>query len=49
MQALRAEKWKWYTKTMKARGLDPGVSDREYLAWWARELGVEEQVEAAAF
>jgi uncharacterized sulfatase len=42
LEALRAEKWEWYTKTMKARGLDPRMSDREYLDWWMRELGVAE-------
>ncbi len=48
LDALRAEKWEWYTKTMKARGLDPNTSDREYLDWWMRELNVSEPNEAAS-
>lgn len=41
MTALKAEKWKWYSKTMKSRGLAPDLSDRAYLDWWKTELGVE--------
>lgn len=39
--ALKAEKWKWYENTMKKRTLDPNLSDRAYLNWWKKELGVE--------
>ena len=42
LEALRAEKWAWYTKSLQARGLDSSVSDRRYLEWWMRELGVGE-------
>ncbi|MFG0265532.1 MAG: sulfatase [Rhodopirellula sp. JB055] len=41
MDALMAEKRQWYERTMKRRGLDPGISDQEYLKWWATELGVD--------
>ncbi|WDQ15306.1 sulfatase family protein [Rhodopirellula sp. P2] len=41
MEALMAEKQTWYERTMKRRGLDPDVSDQEYLKWWAIELGVD--------
>lgn len=41
MKALRAGKWKWYSKTMRQRGLEPNSSDREYLDWWAKELEAE--------
>ncbi|MGB7343957.1 MAG: sulfatase [Pirellulaceae bacterium] len=40
LNALKAEKWKWYANTMKKRGLDPDLSDRDYLNWWKTELGV---------
>lgn len=39
--ALMEEKWKYYSNTMKKRGLDPNLSDRDYLNWWKKELGVE--------
>lgn len=39
MDALRAEKWKWFTKTMKGRGLSETISDQDYLNWWAKTLG----------
>ncbi|WP_442509214.1 sulfatase family protein [Novipirellula sp. SH528] len=42
IDALMAEKRKWYVKTMKARGLDPDLSDQAYLKWWEQELGVTE-------
>ena len=41
MEELMAEKRKWYERTMERRGLEPSVSDSEYLQWWATELGVE--------
>ncbi|CAD73507.1 probable arylsulfatase A [Rhodopirellula baltica SH 1] len=41
MDELMAEKRKWYERTMQRRGLEPSVSDSEYLQWWATELGVE--------
>lgn len=41
LEALKIEKWKWYEKSMKQRGLDPNLTDREYLEWWKKELGVE--------
>ena len=41
MEALMKSKWKYYTSSMKRRGLDPELSDREYLQWWRKELGVE--------
>jgi uncharacterized sulfatase len=48
LDALRAEKWEWYTKTMRSRGLKPDLSDHEYLDWWVRELGVAEPNEGPA-
>jgi uncharacterized sulfatase len=39
--ALKAGKRKYYESTMKRRGLDPDLSDREYLKWWEKQLGVE--------
>ncbi|MGI9472866.1 MAG: sulfatase family protein [Rubripirellula sp.] len=41
LDALRDEKWNYYEKAMKRRGLEPGLSDLEYLEWWKQELGVE--------
>lgn len=41
IMALRVEKQKWYEKTMKSRGLDPDLSDHDYLNWWKNELGVD--------
>ncbi len=41
LEALKKEKWKYYERTMKRRGLDPLLSDRAYLNWWKKELGVE--------
>lgn len=41
IDALKKEKWNWYAKSMKKRGLDPDVSDREYLNWIKKDLGVE--------
>ncbi|MEM7478540.1 MAG: sulfatase [Planctomycetota bacterium] len=40
MEALMQQKRTWYEKTMRSRGLDPGISDEDYLKWWQRKLGV---------
>ena len=40
MDALMKSKRSWYEKTMKRRGLDPEISDQDYLIWWEKELGV---------
>ena len=40
LDAVKKEKWTWYEKSMRKRGLDPALSDREYLNWWKKELGV---------
>ncbi len=41
LDALKKEKWATYEKGMKRRGLDPMLSDGDYLKWWKKELGVE--------
>jgi uncharacterized sulfatase len=41
MKALKKEKWEYYSKGMKKRGLDPDISDSTYLEWWREELGLE--------
>ena len=41
MDELMKSKWKYYTNSMKRRGLDPELSDAEYLQWWESELGVK--------
>lgn len=41
MQALKKEKWEYYSKGMKKRGLDPNISDSTYLEWWRENLGIE--------
>ena len=42
MKALMEEKWASYARGMKRRGLDAEkVSNRTYLNWWKKELGVE--------
>ncbi len=41
LDALKEEKWKYYEKAMHRRGLDPNLSDRDYLNWWKKELGVQ--------
>lgn len=41
MKGLMEEKWGYYEKVMKRRGLDPDLSNRAYLNWWKKELGVE--------
>lgn len=38
---LLAEKWKYYERTMKRRGLDPNLTDREYLDWLKKEAGLK--------
>jgi len=40
MDALMEEKWQYYERTMKRRGLDPMLSDQAYLQWWEKELGL---------
>lgn len=40
MDKLMKEKRKWYERVMRQRGLDPNLSNREYLDWWEKELGV---------
>lgn len=40
MEKLRAGKWKWFTSTMKKRGLSADVSDDAYLDWWRGELQI---------
>lgn len=37
-----AEKRAYYERTMRRRGLDPDISDVDYLDWWRKELGVDE-------
>lgn len=41
MQALMAEKWAAYERAMKRRKLVPDLSDRAYLEWWKKELGLK--------
>lgn len=41
LNAVMQEKRRWYEKVMKQRGLDPALSDEEYLRWWQQELGVD--------
>ncbi|MDF1739648.1 MAG: sulfatase-like hydrolase/transferase [Verrucomicrobiales bacterium] len=41
LEKVMAEKWATYDRTMRKRGLSAEVSDREYLDWWIKELGVE--------
>ena len=38
MEALTAEKWSWFSATMKKRGLTPETSDQRYLDWWREQL-----------
>jgi len=35
---LMAEKQKYYRRTMQRRGLDPEISDEQYLTWWEKQL-----------
>ncbi len=39
---LLSEKRAYYNRGMRRRGLDPDLSDAEYLRWWEKELGVAE-------
>lgn len=41
MDELMKGKWDYYVKTMKKRGLSPDISDRAYLDWWKKQLGVD--------
>ncbi|MAS95949.1 MAG: arylsulfatase [Verrucomicrobiales bacterium] len=42
MKALMDEKWEAFARGMKRRGLDAeNLSERAYLNWWKKELGVE--------
>ncbi len=40
LKAVMEEKWKTYERKMKSRGLSAEVSNRAYLEWWEKELGV---------
>ena len=42
LDALMKSKKNWYEKTMRQRGLDPNISDRDYLNWWEKQLGVHQ-------
>lgn len=42
MDALMKEKQRYFENGMKRRGLDPNLTDVEYLSWWERQLGVVE-------
>ncbi len=41
LDAVMDEKWDSYEKRMRSRGLTGETTDREYLEWWKKELGVE--------
>ncbi len=41
LEALMTEKRGYYERSMKRRKLDPGLSDRAYLEWWKKELGLK--------
>lgn len=41
LEQLKREKWNYYTRAMTRRGLDPHLSDEDYLKWWEQELGVD--------
>lgn len=41
MEALMEEKRGDYERAMKRRKLDPDLSDRAYLEWWKKELGLK--------
>ncbi|QDT10447.1 sulfatase [Planctomycetes bacterium K23_9] len=43
MKKLMASKRKWYVNKMKSRGLDPDISDADYLKWWETELGIHDK------
>ena len=40
LKSLKADKRKWFERTMENRGLDPDLSDVEYLKWWETGLGI---------
>ena len=41
LDKVMEEKWNSYEKKMKSRGLSGETSDRDYLNWWEKELGVK--------
>lgn len=41
LPALLQEKRTWYERTMKKRGLDPDLSDEDYLKWLSHDLGAD--------
>ena len=41
LKKVMEEKRVWYERTMKKRGLSARISDRDYLRWWEKELGVQ--------
>ncbi|WP_145304463.1 sulfatase family protein [Crateriforma conspicua] len=41
MDALMKEKRRWYEQSLRKRGLDPGLSDEEFLQWWDEYLHAE--------
>ena len=40
IKELQAGKQLYYERGMKRRGLDPKISNRDYLNWWKKQLGV---------
>ena len=43
LPALMREKRGWYERTMKKRGLDPDLTDEDYLKWLSQDLGLDDQ------
>lgn len=43
LESVMEEKWKYYEKVMKKRGLTAETPDSEILKWWEKELGVSKQ------
>ena len=41
LKAVMEEKWATYERNMRKRGLEPDLTDREYLDWWEKELGIQ--------
>ena len=41
LDKVMEEKWQSYDRKMNSRGLSADISDRDYLDWWERELGVK--------
>ena len=41
MDGLMKEKRRYYERSMQKRGLNPDLSDEEYLSWWEEQLGVK--------